>query len=277
MNSFSSNVKKELSNLNNLKNKNLVKAELVGYLLTFSGDEFITESEYNINRFGKLLSNIGQEKFDINIRGKNYSIKTKRKKIGNLEIEKVESVETKRAIVRGAFLGSGTVSNPKSVYHLEMLFENKENADYIKYILDENEISSNLLKRENKYLVYIEHGENISNFLAFIGANKSMLEFEDTRIIKEVRNKVNRLVNYETANLNKTISASVKQIEDIKLIKQKRKFDLLSEKEQEIANLRIKNPNASLKELGEMIKPKIGKSGVNHRLQSISNLAESLK
>ena len=133
------------------------------------------------------------------------------------------------------------------------------------------------MKRENKYIVYIEEGESISNFLAYIGANKSVLKFENTRVIKEVRNKVNRLVNCETANLNKTINTSVKQIEDIKYLKQIKKFNELTEKEQELANLRIENPNASLQELGEMLDIKLSKSGVNHRLASIMKKASNYK
>ena len=160
------------------------------------------------------------------------------------------------------------------MYHLEIIFENEENANYINEVLVNFEVKSNLTKRDSKYIVYIEEGESISNFLALISANKGALKFENTRVIEDVRNKVNRLVNCETANLNKTINSSVKQIEDIKYLKKIKKFNELTDKEKELANLRLKNPNASLLELGNMLEPKLSKSGVNHRMNSILKAAK---
>lgn len=271
MKSFSSNVKQELSKINNLANKQLVKAELLGYMITSSSNEFSTESSYNIGRFAKLLSNAGQDDYSISIKGNKYKIKTTKKVVIDDEIK---SIEQEKALVRGTFLATGTISNPKTVYHLEIVFDEIENAKKIKEILDKNNINSNTIKRDNKFLVYIESGDNISKLLAFIGANKSTLDFEDARVIKDVRNKVNRIVNCETANLNKTIMSSVKQTEAIKLIKSKRKFNKLSAKEQELAELRIKNPNATLKELGEILE--VSKSGINHRMNRIIKLAEEI-
>ena len=147
----------------------------------------------------------------------------------------------------------------------------------MKEIIDKQNITSKIINREKKYVLYIEDGEMISEFLAFIGANKSVLNFENERVLKNVRNNVNRLVNCETANLSKIVTSSVKQIEDIKYIKSKKKFNNLSEKEQEIANLRIKNPNMSLQNLGKMLNPPISKSGVKHRLEGIQNFAEELR
>lgn len=287
MNSFSASVKKELSKLNNLANKNLVKSELKGYLLTFFSNEFSTESEYNINRFAKLLNNLNINDYSISIKGNKYIIKFDNVSINKLledTKEKKDSdeeysleIDEQKAIIRGAFLGAGTITEPKKTYHLEIVFENEENANYVKKLLNMNSIISNIIKRENKYLVYIDDGENISNFLAFSGANKSVLEFEDIRAYKEMRNKVNRLVNYETANMNKTIISSVKQIDDIKFIKTKKQFEKLSHKEQELARLRISKPNASLKELGELLTPPISKSGVKHRMENISKFADELR
>ena len=279
MNTFSSQIKKELSELNNLANKDIVKAELKGYWLTNDSTEFVTESKYNINRFGKLLSNVYINDYKINLKGNNFQIKTKRNypdEFSNYEINS-EKLEELKGVLRGTFMGSGTITDPQNRYHLEILFDKLKNAKYINQILLEFGIKSNVMKRENKYIVYIEEGESISNFLAYIGANKSVLKFENTRVIKEVRNKVNRLVNCETANLNKTINTSVKQIEDIKYLKQIKKFNELTEKEQELANLRIENPNASLQELGEMLDIKLSKSGVNHRLASIMKKASNYK
>ncbi len=274
MESFSSKVKKELSKLNNLSNKNLVRCELQGYLLTTNSEKFITENEYNINRFSKLLSNTGTDDFKIEMQGNKFCITTKNKIVIS---EDIKDEEEAKAIVRGSFMGSGSVSNPTSKYHLEIVFQKEENAEIIKEIIQKYNISSKILKREKNYIIYIKDGQDIANFLAFIGANSSVLKFEDIRVIREVRNKVNRIVNCETANLNKVINAAVRQVEDIKLIKKKHKFDKLSDGEKELAELRLKNPEATLTELGQMLSKPIGKSGVNHRLKVISDLAEELR
>ena len=275
MDSFSSKIKKELSNINNLSNKTLVKAELDGYLLTTSSNKFITENQYNINRFSKLLNNCNENNYKIEMQGKNFCITYPK---GKIKIEdKKRSEEENRALVRGAFMSSGSVTNPKNKYHLEIVFEKEENAKIIKDVLLEENIDVKILKREKSFILYIKDGENISKFLAFIGANKSVLEFEDERVIRDMRNQVNRLVNCETANLNKTILSAVKQIENIKLIKSKKKFDKLTPKEQELANIRLENPDASLSELGKLLKNPISKSGVNHRLEGINNLADELR
>lgn len=276
MNNFSSQVKKELSELNNLANKDNVKAEIKGYLLTIDGNVFSTSSKYNINRFAKLLSNLYINDYKISMKGNNFQISVKKNSIDEYRNYVIESnnSEQLRSLIRGAFLGSGTITDPKNMYHLEIIFENEENANYINEVLVNFEVKSNLTKRDSKYIVYIEEGESISNFLALISANKGVLKFENTRVIKDVRNKVNRLVNYETANLNKTINSSVKQIEDIKYLKKIKKFNELTDKEKELANLRLKNPNASLLELGNMLEPKLSKSGVNHRMNSILKAAK---
>lgn len=294
MNSFSSKIKKELSEINNLNNKDQVQAELYGYLLTTSSNKFITENQYNINRFSKLLNNCGENKYKIEMIGKNFCIILPRKNIEVLvqKLQKfecdsndqednlqnnIQSNELNKAIVRGAFMSSGSVSNPKNIYHLEIIFDKKENAEKIKKILDDGIVETKILKRAKTYILYIKDGENISRFLAFIGANKSVLDFEDERVLKDMRNNVNRIVNCETSNLSKTISTSIRQIEDIKFIKAKKKFDKLTLKEQELANLRLQNPEASLVELGKLLDKPISKSGVNHRLNAISKLAEELR
>ncbi len=289
MESFSANIKQELSEINNLKNKELVKAELLGYLFTNLSNKFVTESEYNINRFAKLLNNIGITEYSIGIQGKKYGISIKNKSLlkemlikyqkeNDIEknIEEIDEIEAK-AIVRGSFLGSGSVTNPSNVYHLEIVFIEEKFANFEKKLLEKYEIDMKTIKREKYTVLYIKGGEEISRFLAFIGANKSVLEFEDTRVIKDIRNKVNRLVNCETANMNKTIITSVQQIEDIKFIKEKHKFDKLSPKEQELAEVRISNPDATLAELGKLLNPEISKSGVNHRLVQIQNLAKEIR
>lgn len=272
MESFSSNVKKEVSSINNLAKKELVRAELNGYLLTSTGNIFTTENQYTINRYSKLLNNVGQDDYSETLKGKAFCIKTKRK----INIaEEITNEEEARAVVRGAFLGSGSISNPRSVYHLEIVFKVLENAKYINNILEKYNIDAKILERDKSYMLYIKDGENISKFLAFIGANKSVLDFEETRVMKDMRNQVNRIVNCETYNLNKVVASSVKQIDDIKLIKKHNKFDALTDKERELAKLRLANPNATLKELGEMLE--ISKSGVGHRFEHIAQIAEELR
>ena len=274
MESFSRKVKEELSKLNNLSNKDLVKCELQGYLLTANSNKFTTENEYNINRFSKLLSNSGLEDFKIEMQGNKFCITTKKKIELNQEISDIEEA---KAIVRGSFMGAGSISNPKSKYHLEIVFQDEGNASKVNHILNHFNINSKVLQRAKNYIVYIKDGEEISNYLAFIGANSSVLKFEENRVIRDVRNNVNRIVNCETANLNKVIQTAVKQIEDIKLIKKNNKFKDLKEGERELAELRLKNPEASLNELGKMLEKPISKSGVNHRMKAVENMAEDIR
>lgn len=180
-----------------------------------------------------------------------------------------------RLFVREAFIKSGFINSPDKEYHLEILFKLKKKAEEMKRILEECDIHNvGISKKGNGTIIYIKDGETISQFLALIGANNAMLRFEETRVIKETRNNINRIVNCETANLNKTIDASVEQIKNIKLLKQRHKFHTLPESLQEIAELRVKNPDASYEELGKMLTKPIGKSGVSHRLNKINQIAQ---
>ena len=290
--SFSKEVKEELSKTSNLANKELVKAELIGYLITNNVSikekniKYSTESEYNINRFAKLLNNVNISKYQIDIQGKVFSIDIKQ----DLNIEELDIVEgnivlnekindlcktdiLQRALVRGTFLGSGTLNNPERIYHLEVIYSNPLNMNYIYKILSNNNINMKVLNNS----LYLKEGEEISKFLAFIGANNAVLKFEEIRVIRDMKNNVNRIVNCETANLNKTINAALEQIENIKLIKKLNKFHELSPNLQEMAELRLEHPEASLIELGEMLENPIGKSGVNYRLKAINAFAEELK
>lgn len=290
--SFSKNIKEELSKTSNLANKELVKAELIGYLITNNIDiknnkiKYSTESEYNINRFAKLLNNVNVSKYEIDIQGKTFSILIKE----NINLDEISIVDSKielndsiknfcnnevleKALIRGSFLGSGSINNPEKIYHLEVIYSSQKNVDYVIDVLKKYDIN---MKKLNS-TAYLKDGEEISKFLAFIGANSAVLKFEEIRVIRDMRNNVNRLVNCETANLNKTINAALKQIEDIKFIKNMKKFNELPENVQEVANLRLENPDISLIELGKMLKNPVGKSGVNYRLKVISNFVEELR
>ncbi len=292
--SFSSEVKEEISKLSNLANKDIVKYELLGYIATNhiavekNKLKFSTENEYNINRFGKLLSNLNYANYEIQMVGKNFCITIPIPTLNEIEhknskiflkkdiIEKTlnENEILAKAFVRGTFLGSGSISNPKSTYHLEILFETEENAQITLNILKKYQIFGKILKKKNDYSLYIKDGDEIANFLALIQANKSVLKYEDIRVLRDIRNDINRKVNCETANLTKTIDAAVKQIEDINYLQEIGELKNLSEALQEIANLRLENPDVSLQELGKMLKNPIGKSGVNHRLKAIQKIAQ---
>ena len=294
--SFSSEVKEEISKLNIFKDKNLIKYELLGYLITNNITieknriNYATENEYNINRLNKLLKTLNID-YTIKIQGKLYVISLNKKYLerfldvivlnnANIEIKEnftIEDEKYKKAVVRGAFLGSGSINDPNKTYHLEIIFSSEKNAKSIINILESYEIYVKELTRKNGYSIYLKEGEEVSKFLAVIEAFSAVIKFEEIRVIKETRNSINRLVNCETANLNKTVGAAVKQIEAIKLLKKKRKFNDLDDQLKEIAELRIQNPDASLVELGKMLKEPIGKSGVNYRLNRIMKIAEELK
>lgn len=294
--SFSGKIKEELSKINNLANKEQVKFEFIGYLISNNISvsknkvKYSTENEYNINRFNKILNNLGID-YDIQFQGKVYIISFKKSNFMGLEYfeDKIQIDEEilndsfiknenfYKAIVRGAFLGGGSLNNPNNKYHLEILFSTALNASFIKEILSKFGINSKLLNRKHSYSIYIKEAEEISKLLAMLGANKAVLNFEEIRVVRDTRNKVNRLVNCETANLNKTINAAVTQIDAIKYLKSKNKFDELQDSLKEIAEVRLNNPDASLLELGTMLKKPIGKSGVNHRLKKICEIAEEIE
>ena len=182
-----------------------------------------------------------------------------------------------RLYIREAFIKSGFINSPEKDYHLEILFKTKKKAEQAKTLLEQCSIENvGITKKGNGTIIYIKDGESISAFLALIGANNAVLRFEEARVIKDTRNNINRVVNCETANLNKTIDAAVEQIKSIKLLKQKHKFHTLPENLKEIAELRIKNPDASYEELGKMLVKPIGKSGVSHRLNKINQIAEEM-
>ena len=185
--------------------------------------------------------------------------------------------EIKRTILRGCFLGAGSCTNPEKSYHLEIIFGDKKNSDYILNLSKDFGIEFKEILLKNKYMLYLKDSEQVSNFLACIGAKKAVLKLEDIRVFKEMKNNVNRIVNCETANLNKIVDASIIQIEDIKFLQKMNKFEELKPELREVANLRLQHPESSLKELGEMLSKPIGKSGINHRLKKIQNIANEIR
>lgn len=315
--SFSSDLKEELSKISNLNKKDEVKYELIGYLISKNASvvknnvRYATESEYNINRFSKLLRNLDIDN-NIEFDGKSFIITFKVKNLiqevevvenqleikSNVDFEDIKTISSgqseklvqndinnnkliviendncKRAIVRGTFLGAGSINNPSRTYHLEINLSTKNNMEFLDEILKQCNIRCK--KLENNNSIYLKDGEEISAIIALFGASSSVLKFEDIRVQKEMNGKVNRIVNCQTANLNKTLNASVEQIDAIRRLQQSNKFNNLDDNLKEIALLRLEYPDMSLVELGKKLKEPLGKSGVNYRLKRIIKIAEDL-
>lgn len=189
----------------------------------------------------------------------------------------VQSVCCKRAYIRGAFLASGSMSDPEKTYHLEFVNLHAGHSEELMALINGFGMDAKIVERKKYHVVYLKEGTQIVDLLNIMEAHVALMELENLRILKEMRNNVNRIVNCETANLNKTVSASVRQIEDIRYIEANVGFGYLPELLEEVARIRLKYPDASLKELGAMLDPPVGKSGVNHRLRKISMIAEKLR
>ncbi len=181
-----------------------------------------------------------------------------------------------RAYVRGAFLAAGSVSDPEKSYHLEIVCQDERQAHFLTGILEGFDIDAKVVIRKKYHVLYVKDGTKIVETLNVMGAHVALMDFENMRILKEMRNSVNRKVNCETANIGKTVTAAVRQIEDIKSLMNSEAYDRLSPALKQMAELRVTYPEATLKELGELSVPALGKSGVNHRLRKLSLLAETV-
>ncbi|NLK29195.1 MAG: DNA-binding protein WhiA [Clostridiales bacterium] len=189
----------------------------------------------------------------------------------------VQNACCKRTFIRGAFLSSGSMSNPKKAYHFEIVVSNEEKAKQLQEIIQNFSIDAKIITRKKNYVIYIKEGSQIVDILNVMEAHVALMNLENVRILKEMRNQVNRQVNCEAANISKTVAAATKQIDDIIYIRDTIGFSDLAEGLEEIARLRIQHPEASLKELGTMLTPPIGKSGVNHRLRKLSMIADHIR
>lgn len=185
----------------------------------------------------------------------------------------------KRAYLRGAFLAGGSVNNPEtSSYHLEIFSIYKEHSEALVDLMNTYHLNAKSIERKSGYIAYLKEAEKISDFLGVVGAHVGLMKFEDVRIIRDMRNSVNRLVNCETANLNKTIGAAQRQVNNIEFIQKTIGLDQLPERLQEVARLRLEHQDITLKELGELVTgSKVSKSGVNHRLRKIEEIADNLR
>lgn len=180
----------------------------------------------------------------------------------------------KKAFLKGVFLGSGCVVNPKTDYHFEITLKGKSHANFVMQTIEEFGLTPKCIKRNNDYVIYIKGAEQIATLLAALESNKAVMKYEMVRIEKSITNDINRTVNCETANLNKIAKASYKHIEAISKLKESGRFDSLNAKLKEVADLREEYPEASLEELATKCSYEISKSGVNHRLNKIVKIAE---
>lgn len=224
-----------------------------------------------INRF-----NVRNNEDNLAIKAKISTLQKKTSMVEKYVDPQIKSSCCKRAFLRGAFICIGSVNDPNKSYNLEFVCSSMEDAAYIQSIVDSFDIVSKISKRKNSFITYIKEAEAIVDLLNVIGAHKSLMYMENLRIEKEVRNTINRKVNCETANIAKTVSASAKQIADIKKIEEKLGLDKLEEPLRQMAYVRLEHGESSLSELGGYLNPKVGKSGVNHRLRKLSEIASKL-
>lgn len=183
----------------------------------------------------------------------------------------------RRAYIRGAFLSRGSITNPEKTYHLEISTEQTKLAAKILHTINSFGLDAGITHRKGNLVVYLKDGEQIVTLLNLMGAHSALLQFENVRVLKDMRNQVNRLVNCETANVDKTVRAAMDQIQDIQLIDNVLGLDELPPKLYEVAKLRLENPYASLKELGELMVPPMSKSGVNYRIRQLREKARQLE
>lgn len=189
----------------------------------------------------------------------------------------IKSTCCKRAYIRGAFLGGGSVSDPEKNYHFELVNSMEQHCKDLQKVVRYFDLDAKCIKRKKYHVLYLKDGTQIVDMLNIIGAHVALMDLENVRIVKEMRNNVNRIVNCETANLNKTVSAAVNQLNDIYYIESTMGVDHLPPNLEEVARLRMQFEDASLKELGTMLDPVVGKSGVNHRLRKISLIADRIR
>lgn len=306
--SFASDVKKELTTLE--VHRDLAKAELAALIrmngaLSLAHRHFVLNVQTENAAIARRIYTLLREHYDVQAE---FLVRRKMKlKKNNIYIVRLKQETEKilvdldifdngmlmdhvsdrimgnskrmKAYLRGAFLAGGSVNNPEtSRYHLEIYSLYENHSRELKEMIEYYHLKAKTLNRRNGYITYLKGAEDISDFLTLIGATTSMLKFEDVRVIRDMRNSVNRLVNCETANLSKTIEAASKQIENIEYIEATVGLGNLDERLQEIAELRLQHPEVSLKELGELVPSgPISKSGINHRIRKINEFADKLR
>ncbi len=261
--SFSGEVKAELSKITDSK-RHCQQAELAAILL-FSAEH--THSEETRMRLEKKLCGACTEQ----------ELRAHTAELKEASVERLtERSCCRRAFLRGAFLASGSISDPEKSYHFEIVCPDGEKAEQLKSLLASFELDAKIVLRKKYYIVYLKEGAQIVDALNIMGAHIALMNLENVRILKEMRGSVNRIVNCETANINKVVGAACRQAEDIRYIQAKIGLDELPPALREMAQIRLEYPDSPLAELGRLCDPPIGKSGVNHRLRKLGELAVKL-
>ena len=289
--SFASDMKNELTRIE--VDESNAKAELSALIrmngaLSLSNQQFVinvqTENATTARRIYSLIKRI----FNIYICRTKMLAKEILNDLGilkkgvfthDIDPDMIKDDEMKRSYLRGAFLAGGSVNNPEtSSYHLEIFSQYEDHSEGLTKLMNSYELNAKHLERKKGSIAYLKEAEKISDFLSLIGGYQALLKFEDVRIVRDMRNSVNRLVNCETANLNKTVSAAMKQVESIQLIDEEIGLENLPDRLREVAKLRVEHQEISLKELGEMVSTgPISKSGMNHRLRKLNELADKIR
>lgn len=244
---------------------------------------FQTENEAVVRKGFTLLKKTFNIRTDIVVRrntskeSSSYFLYAKGEELLAIRDTIVHAVCCKRAYIRGAFIASGSMSDPSKSYHFEIVCTESRQAEYLRDMINSFEMDAKIVGRKKSYVVYLKEGSQIVDILNVMEAHVALMELENVRIMKEMRNSVNRKVNCETANINKTVSAAVRQMEDIIYIRDTIGFDKLPEGLKDVALTRLAYPEAALKELGQLMEHPLGKSGVNHRLRKLSEIAEKIR
>lgn len=294
--SFSAGVKKELAGTVPAA-RHCQIAELAAFVRMLSAQEraddgllrFQTENEWAVRK----LFTLSRRAFKMNIAFSETLSKSGNRTIWTGTVPDAESGQMllaatshssvlrmeccRKAFLRGAFLSAGSISAPEKYYHLEFVSRDPETAEMIRGTMRSLELDARIVRRKGDFVVYLKESDQILALLGAMGASISFLNIENIRVLKEMRGSVNRRVNCETANLNKTVVSAVRQMEDIRYIRDSGGFGELTPQLREMAEIRLAYPEASLAELGEHLSPRIGKSGVNHRLRRLSAFAENLR
>lgn len=276
--SFSSDVKEELARQYS-KSRHCQIAELSAMIMQegrISMDSlalsFETENPILIEKYAILM----KRAFDIDI-SKALDSQSCKKIIEAIQGLYLEKTCCKRAFIRGAFMASGSMTDPNKGYHFEIVCRTPEQASRLQELMREFETEPKIIERKNYYVVYLKEGSQIVDMLNVMEAYVSLMNLENVRILKEMRNSVNRKVNCETANISKTVNAAVKQIADIELIRDTDGLDSLPMPLREMAMVRLEYPETPLKDLGKYMDPPVGKSGINHRLRKLAAVAEAIR
>lgn len=290
--SFSGNIKEELTNhYARARHCNLAELSAITHicgLFMVNPSGIITLSIHTENfsvarKCFTLLRKTFNIRTDICVRknrGKDaysYIIYVKGQELKAIMNASVQSACCKRAYIRGAFITAGSMSDPGKSYHFEIVCGTKEKAEQLKNLINSFDMEAKIVLRKKTYVVYLKEGSQIVDILNVMEAHVALMELENVRILKDMRNTVNRKVNCETANINKTVSAAVRQMEDIAYIRDTLGFDKLPTGLKDVALTRLNYPEATLMELGKLMDSPVGKSGVNHRLRKLSEIAERLR